>query len=218
MKQKNLLVSGLSVFLLLGATNVATAQDDADDSENSPLEFEHAIVTDDLAELVDILEVIEVAREEFDGVISKIELERYRSGYYYDIEMESEDEDFDIEIDAVTLEILETELETDDDLDSEERAKFNGDVHSLEEAIESTRDYFDGIITDFEIDDDDGMVIYEFDITDDHLDVEVDINAADFSIIEYEIETRDRDSGDHRDLIRQNIEDYEPEAEEVDVD
>lgn len=210
MKKKNLLVSGLSVLLILSATNVTSAQDDAEESESTPLEFEHAIVTDDLSEFVDILEVIEVARGEFDGVITELDLDRYRDGYYYDFEMESESEDFDIKIDAVTLDIVETEVDSDNDLDSEYRAKLEGEVHSLEEAIESTRMYFDGIITDFDIDDEDGMIIYEFEITDDHLDVEVEIDASDLSIVKYEIETRDRDSGDHRDLIRQNIEDYEP--------
>lgn len=210
MKKKNLLVSGLSVILLLGAANVATAQDDADDSENTALEFEHAIVTGDFEELADILEVIEVAREEFEGVITEFELERYNEGYYYDFEMESDNEELDIKVDAVTLEVIETDYDDDDDLDSEYRAKLNGDVHSLEEAIESTREYFDGIITDFDIDDDDGMIVYEFEIRDDHLEVEVDVNADDLTIVKYEIETRDRDSEDHRDTIRQNIEDFEP--------
>ncbi len=218
MKKKNLFVSGLSVFLILGATNVATAQDDADDSEDSTLEFEHAIVTDDFAEFADILEVIEVARAEFDGVITEFELERYSDGYYYDFEMESEDEDLDIKVDAVTLEIVETDYDNDDDLDSEYRAKLDGEVYSLEEVIESTREYFDGIITDFDIDDENGMIIYEFEIQDDHLEVELEIDASDLSIIDYEIETKNRDSSDHRDLIRQNIEDYEPEVEDVDTE
>ena len=218
MKKKNLFVSGLSVFLILGATNVATAQDDSDDSESSPLEFEHAIVTDDFAEFADILEVIEVARAEFDGVITEFELERYSDGYYYDFEMESENEDLDIKIDAVTLDIVETDYDDDDDLDSKYRAKLNGDVYSLEEVIESTREYFDGIITDFDIDDENSSIIYEFEIQDDHLEVELDVDAQDMTIVDNEIETKDRDSSDHRDLIRQNIEDFEPQVEDEDTE
>lgn len=218
MKKRNLLTGGLSVALLIGVSNTVIAQDDAI-TEAEPLEFEHADVTGDYAEFADILEVIEVARGEFDGVITEMDLDRYREGHYYDIEMESQTEDFDIKIDAVTLEILDTEVESDERLDEEELAKFEGSTHTLEEAIESTREYFDGIITEFDLDEDDGYIIFEFEITDDHLDVDVELNAEDLSVLEYELETRDRDSNEHRDLIRQNIQDFDPNATgEVDDD
>lgn len=210
MKKRNLLTAGLSVMLLLGAANVASAQDDT--TEATPLDFEFAVVTGDYAEFVDILEVIEVARGEFEGVVTQVDLDRYRDGHYYDIEMESDTEDFEIKIDATTLEILESETESDNDLDEEELAKFNGEIASIEELVESTREYFDGIIEDIDLDEDDGVIIYEVDITDDHLDIELEINAEDLSIIEFEIETRDGDSDEHRDAIRANIEAFDPSA------
>ena len=210
MKKRNLLTAGLSVMLLLGATNVVSAQDDT--TEATPLDFEFAVVTGDYAEFVDILEVIEIARGEFEGVVTQVDLDRYRDGRYYDIEMESDTEDFDIKIDATTLEIIQSETESDSNLDEEELAKFNGEIASIEELVESTREYFDGIIEDIDLDEEDGVIIYEVDITDDYLDIELEINAEDLSIIEFEIETRDGESDEHRDAIRTNIEEYDPSA------
>lgn len=131
MKKKNLIASGLSLMLLLGGTNLALAQDDSDDdnnddveteedvetaddvdteedvdAENGQLEFEHAIVTGDWAELTDILDVIEAARAEFEGVITELDFDNYDDGYYYEIDMASESEEFNLQLDAVTLDSL----------------------------------------------------------------------------------------------------------------
>ena len=243
MKKKNFIASGLSLMLLLGGTNLALAQDDSDDdnnddveteedvetaddvdteedvdAENGQLEFEHAIVTGDWAELTDILDVIEAARAEFEGVITELDFDNYDDGYYYEIDMASESEEFNLQLDAVTLDSLELDRQDsegffdDGELDPEYAAKLNGDVHSIEELVESTREYFDGIITDFDVDEDDGTIVYNVTIEDDHLEVDLDINADDLSIIEYEIDTKDDESDEHMEQIDQNIQDYDPSA------
>lgn len=257
MKKRNLIAtSGLSLMLLLGATNPALAQDDTDDDnnddvetsedadteedvdtetdadteadvdgDNGQLEFEHAIVSGEWAELADILDVVEVARGEFEGVITELDFDDYDDGYYYDVDMASEDEEFSLQVDAVTLDTLELDREDsggifdDGELDEEYVAKLNGDVHSFEELVESTREYFDGIITDFDVDNDDGTVVYNVTIEDDHLEVDLDINAADLSIIEYDVDTKDNDSDEHAEQISQNIQDFDPSAlEDNDMD
>lgn len=266
MKKRNLVAGGLSVMLLLGATNQAFAQDDSDDGEdNNEDQVEHAILSGDYAELADILDVIEIARAEFEGVITEFDFDNYDDGYYYDFDMASESEEFHIQIDAVSLDTLELDRADSDsffedgELDPEYAAKLQGDINSLEDAIESTREYFDGIITNFEVDDgewmdfyrseDDGLqsreysdddddemtdedngtdnngttedseriVVYQFTIVDDHLELEIEINAADLSIIDYEIDTKDDDSEEHADKIESNIQDYEP-INDVDSD
>lgn len=225
MKKRNLFTSGLSVMLLLGMTNTAMAQDDTDDTEESTqLEFEHAEVNSDLAEVVDVLDIIELAREEFEGVVTELDFDDYDDGYYYEVDMASDSEEFYIQFDAVTLEPLELDREDsegffdDGELDEKYVAKLNGDIASIEEAVESTREYFDGIITDFDVEEDDGVILYQFTIEDDHLELDIDINAEDLSVVEYEIDTKDDDSEEHQQQIDQNIQEYDPEATQDDDD
>ncbi len=269
MKNRNLVVGGLSLMLIFGATNQALAQDDSNDNDNdvdnNEEQLEHAVLSGDFAELADILDVIEVARGEFEGVITEFDFDDYDDGYYYDFDMASEDEEFHIQIDAVSLDTLELDRADSDgffedgELNPEYAAKLQGDIYSLEDAIESTREYFDGIITDFEVDDgewmdfyrseDDGLqsreysdddddemtdedngtdnngtttdservVIYQFTIEDDHLELDIEINAADLSIIDYDIDTKDDESDEHMEQINQNIQEYEP-IDDVDSD
>lgn len=128
-------------------------------------------------------DALDAAKDEFDGDVTKIELEQRDSGgLEYKIELMSSDTKFSIQFDADSLEVLSTDEDDLGDEAEEKRSKIfdPADMIDLEDAAETARGEADGIIEEWKIEGkDDGRVQYEFDIARDGEsgDTEVQVDA-----------------------------------------
>lgn len=135
-------------------------------------------------------DALDAARAEFDGGVTKIELERQdRGGMEYKIELISSDTKFKIQFDADTLEVLSQKKDDlgDDAQEKQARIFDPADAIDLEEAAETARGEIDGIIEEWKLEgEDDGRVQYEFDIVPDGEtdDIEVEIDAISGRVLE----------------------------------
>src|SRR5699024_384888 len=132
-------------------------------------------------------DALEAAEAQFDGDVTKIELEEEDSGRReYKIELISSDQKFSIKFDADTLDELRSKT---DDLGSEadeKRARvFDVDeIIDLDAAAQSDRDEVDGVIEEWKVEGkSNGSIEFEFDIvppgaTDD-IEVEIDARTGD---------------------------------------
>lgn len=165
--------------------STTTSDDSADDSTTTSATADDTSPDDVVANPPEKTwkDALDAAKAEFDGDVTKIELEQRRSGgLEYKIELISSDTEFSIQFDADTLEVLSTdEDDLDDDADEERSKVFDpADMINLEEAAETARGEVDGVIEEWKIEGkDDGRVQYEFDIARDGEsgDTEVQVDA-----------------------------------------
>lgn len=135
-------------------------------------------------------DALDAARDEFDGGVSKIELERQdRGGMEYKIELISSDTKFEIQFDADTLEVLSQKKDDlGDDAEKKQARIFDpADAIDLDEAADIARGEVDGVIEEWKLEGkDDGRVQYEFDIVPDGEtdDIEVEIDALTGRVLE----------------------------------
>lgn len=133
-------------------------------------------------------DALDMAQDEFDGDVSKIELERRDASHYvYKIELLSDTQKFALQADAKSGEVLDTKT---DDLDSDERDSKRQDhridlasVTKLEKAINAARQEHDGPINKWKLEGKSGGAVYEFDITDpdgdEDWEVQIDAHSGD---------------------------------------
>lgn len=133
-------------------------------------------------------DALDKARDEFDGDVSKIELEPHDDGgLEYKIELMSKDTKFAVQYDADDLSTRSTKRDDlGDDAAKKRRKTFStDDLISLDEAAKKARDEQSGTITKWKVEgSDDGAPHYEFDILPDGAseDVEIKVDATDGSI------------------------------------
>lgn len=112
--------------------------------------------------------LIAAAREDFDGKVNKIELERQEGGgLEYEVEQLSETTKHVGEYDADSLARLSEKTDSlGDDAAEDLKETFDpGDLIDLDEAAKTARDEVDGVISQWKIEGkDSGKVVYEFDI------------------------------------------------------
>ncbi len=135
-------------------------------------------------------DALKAAQEEFDGQVSKIELERRENGgLEYKIELLSAADKFAVQYDANTLSKLSEKRDDLGDDATKKRAKiFDPDsLIDVQQAADAARKQQDGSIREWKMEGkDSGLVKYEFDIQPAGAsdDVEVEINADDGSVIQ----------------------------------
>lgn len=134
------------------------------------------------------------ALEIVDGTITDIELERNMNRAYYEVDVTHEGYEYDLKFDANTGEVLEQKREKEDDRDddSDDIVSTEGLISS-EEATKAALAAANGTVKDMELDNDDGVAQYEFEIEDGKTEHEVTVNAKDGSIIKHETDKNDND-------------------------
>lgn len=198
--KKNLLITGsLAAALVLGACSNASANDDETTQTETETAAEETPETNEnikISEMIDedkAREAVQIAMENFDGLLEEISYSEDDGRPYYEVNLESETEEYEVELDAEDLSIIKEEREKENNKRSYSKLQDALDVEiiSLEEASEKALDAVDGEIKEwsYEVDD----FTYEFEILtndpqysddDDEEDVEVEVNAKNGEIIE----------------------------------
>ena len=145
--------------------------------------------------LLTIEEAEAIAVKSVDGKVTKIELDREKSGDIYEVEVKSDGVEYDLDIDAKTGKVLRTEKDDNDkdDFDEDEDDKVivpDGKFITEKAAIEIAMKQAKGTVTEVALDEDDGRVIYEIEIKDDKYDYDFDIDAISGEVLKFE---KDRD-------------------------
>jgi len=143
-----------------------------------------------------VAEVEAIAVKSVGGKVTGIELDRERTGNIYEVEVKSDGVEYDLDIDAKTGKVLRTDIDdydNDDFGDDNYDEKVNGsDGKFITEkaAIKIAMKQTKGTVTEVEMDEDDGRVIYEIEIEDGKYDYDFDIDAISGEVLKFE---KDRD-------------------------
>jgi len=138
-----------------------------------------------------------IALKSVDGDVTKIELDREKSGAIYEIEIKSGGIEYDLDIDAKTGKVVRTDKDDndDDDFDNDDSDDkvivADGKFITEEAAIKIAMKQAKGTVTEIELDDEDDRVIYEIEIEDGKYDYEFDIDATSGKVLKFE---KDRDN------------------------
>lgn len=144
-------------------------------------------------------EVKAKAVETVGGVVTEIELDRQVSGDKYEVEVKSEGVEYDLDIDAKTGEVLRTKQDDHKHVekvhakgkDNASVAVSNKKMLTMEEVIAIAMKQAQGVVTEAELDDDDGRLHYDIEIEDGTYEYEFEIDAITGEILVFEKERDD---------------------------
>lgn len=124
------------------------------------------------------------------GTITDFELDEDHGRLKYEIEIKANGIEHEIKIDAYTGKILKHEKDRDDDWDDDDYKKYGNksNIISAEKAKSIALGLANGKITDFELDEDDGILIYKVEIKAKGLEHEIEIDAHTGKVLEHEID------------------------------
>ncbi|XID90180.1 PepSY domain-containing protein [Paenibacillaceae bacterium WGS1546] len=163
---------------------------------------------------IDIDEAIKLAEAAANGQARSAELERKRGVVYYDIEVVRDNREYDVHIDAHTGKTLKVELDDwdRDDRDRDDRDRDDGHrdgrksgsvandadrrAVSAEQAARIAADKVQGTVIKTELDEDDGVLIYEVDLRTNRGKVEVEVHAGTGKILSIDYDDDDDDDDD----------------------
>ncbi|MGN7424747.1 PepSY domain-containing protein [Cytobacillus praedii] len=175
MKNK-LLISGIAAALLVGGTVAVSA------AKKEPVVSEAKMITAQEAE--------KIALTKAEGRVESVELENRFGQRYFDVDIENGNMDYDIHIDAYSGDVLKVkeQMDMDDDNFDEKINTSNKNLLSSEKAIEIAEKTVNGKVTEMDKDEDDGRMIYEFELKTNKgkVDLELDAITGDVLNVEYD--------------------------------
>lgn len=124
-----------------------------------------------------------------EGIVTKIELDKKRNVYVYEVEVEAPGVEHEIKFNAENGEIVKHEKEKSDDY-NEVKAKTAG-IMSIEEAIEKIKansNFTNPFVHSIELDEDDNLVKYEAEVRSDSKEYDIDIDAKSGEVYKLEID------------------------------
>ena len=137
-----------------------------------------------------------IAVKSVGGKVTEIELDREKSGDIYEVEVKSKGVEYDLDIDAKTGKVLRTEKDDNDndDFDNDDSddkvivpdGKFITEKAAIKIAMKQAK----GTVTEIELDEEDGRVIYEIEIEDGKYDYDFDIDAISGEVLKFEKDRR----------------------------
>lgn len=163
-------------------------------------------------------EVEKLVADQYPGTITELELEKEFNRAVYEVEVESDGKKYDLKMDGDTGEIVKlkekkvtiTEKESDkatedkgenvtskhnaaaNEADSEQKETKKQDtketVIDANEAVNIARKEFAGTVTNFELDEDDGRLVYEIEIESRKEEAEIEIDAYTGEVLVVEID------------------------------
>ncbi|PAV30689.1 hypothetical protein CIL05_06195 [Virgibacillus profundi] len=142
-------------------------------------------------------EIRDMISDQYEGSITEFELEKEFNKVVYEVEVEGNGKEYDLKIDGDTGEVLKEntkETKTNDVPTKEQDVKTsNKDVIGIEKAEEVALKEFAGTITDLELDEDDGRLVYEIEIENGKKEADFEIDALTGEILEMEIDLEEDD-------------------------
>lgn len=135
-----------------------------------------------------------IAIKSVGGKVMKIELDREKSVDVYDVEIQSKGIEYDLDIDAKTGKVLRTEKDDMDNDDQDDNVIPDGKYISEEAAIEIAMKQAKGTVTEIGLDNEDGIVVYEIEITDGTYEYDFDIDATSGKVLKFEQDQQDDDN------------------------
>lgn len=139
--------------------------------------------------LLSMEEAKAIAVKSVGGEVTKIELDHEKSGDVYEIELQSDGVEYDLEIHAKTGKVLYTEKE---DMDHDEHITSSSENFITQEAaVEIAMKQAKGTVTEVELDDEDGRVIYEIEMKDGTYEYDFDIDATSGEVLKFKKERDD---------------------------
>lgn len=136
--------------------------------------------------IIDANEAMNIALNEFSGIVTELELDEDDGRLMYEIEVRSGHEEAELDIDAFSGEILVIEIETNKD--HKYKVQNNQTMIDAHQAISIALDKFSGTVTDLELDKDDGYLMYEIEIKSGHEEAEIEIDAYTGEVLSFEID------------------------------
>ncbi|MFJ8235876.1 PepSY domain-containing protein [Ureibacillus sp. NPDC094379] len=181
---KKYIISALAVGIIAGG-GYTFVNADIQDSENQAELAKQAEITEQ--------DATKIALEKVPGKVNEVELENEDGLIVYEFEIVGEDgSEQDLEVDAKTGEIVKVEAddEENDDLSQAElvkQAKITKD-----EASEKALVQVPGTVTEVELEDEDGLVVYDVEINaEDGTQQSVQVDAKTGKIVNVELEDND---------------------------
>ena len=139
------------------------------------------------ASKVDVKRAVEIFHDTFSDKainITQIDYDRDNGRYTYEIEGWKDNQEFKLEIDAETEEILEQKSEIDDDIDKDDIVIELDKIVSPEKAVEEALKQANATkIEGWELDTENGVLVYEIDVEDGK---DVVISADDGAFIKFD--------------------------------
>ncbi|MHA6260463.1 PepSY domain-containing protein [Sporosarcina sp. CAU 1771] len=144
---------------------------------------------------VSVQDVEKKAVEAVGGIVTDIELDSEDEGFIYEVDVQVDEIEYELDIDAVSGEVLRTKQDDDDDkiistTKREAVSNSNKDHLTIDQVIAIAKKKVQGVVTDVELDTEDGRLQYEIDIQDGNVEYEFEIDAYTGEILEFE---RDED-------------------------
>lgn len=179
MMKRKLVIGVLAGAVVLGGAVAVGANNSVDDSTKNKKEM----ITIEAAETT--------ALKEVSGKVEDVELEREHLKLVYKVDIDGAgDDDKEVHVDAYTGEILGVENDDDDDsfnstqTGATKQTSSNQKEISQDEAIKIAEEAVNGKVHSFEKEYDDGRIKYEFELSTDKCEVDVEIDALTGDILE----------------------------------
>ncbi len=134
-------------------------------------------------------DIIRIIEEKYDGHIKEMELEQDGGQPKYEVAYTKGNAEYEVEIDANDGRVIQKAERDDDDRDGRAPAKNtdkNGEILSLQQAVDIAKQHYAGKVAEAELDENDGRRIYEIEIETNRGEVELEIDAKTGKILDVE--------------------------------
>jgi len=181
---KKYIISALAVGIIAGG-GYTFVNADIQDSESQAELAKQAKITEQ--------EATKIALEKVPGTVDEVELENEDGLIVYEFEIVGEDgSEQDIEVDAKTGEIVKVEADDDENDDVSQAELAKQAKITKEEASEKALEQVPGTVTEVELDDENGLVVYDVEINaEDGTQQSVEVDAKTGKIVNVELEDDD---------------------------
>lgn len=140
--------------------------------------------------LLTMEEAKEIAVGSVGGDVMKIELGHKKSGDVYEVEVQSGNVEYELDIDANTGKVLRTEQ--DDIDDDKNNITLDGNFISQEAAVKIAMKQAKGTVTEVELDEEHGRMVYEIEMKNGKYEYDIEIDAITGEVLKFNKE-RDND-------------------------
>ncbi|MBM7607734.1 putative membrane protein YkoI [Lysinibacillus composti] len=181
---KKYIISALAVGIIAGG-GYTFVNADIQDEENQAELAKQAQITEQ--------EATKIALEKVPGTVNEVELENEDGLIVYEFEIVGEDgSEQDLDVDAKTGEIVKVEADDDENDDFSQADLAKQAKITKDEASENALEQVPGTVTEVELDDENGLVVYDVEINaKDGTQQSVKVDAKTGKIVNVELETDD---------------------------